>query len=227
MQFVYPTQNIYNDPYQQRRTNYGTIYPSKYLSKASNDILRAFSNNIVIKGLTVTPSFIGSNITLQFTPGIVVHDSTLINLTSTITITCDVSSVGDTPTSNSYLAVFTNFKYIETPDSNSQTPLSMTVYHINSSRIATPFSGSPAFSSIKNTLMVTFLSFTKQIPTGEVIACNEVPTTLTNRQPTPLTVNGTVYYPRGFSRAGLNSWDFFDTMYNGGFLNEFAFHDNT
>lgn len=116
-QFAFPTQYRYNDPYHQRITDYGSTLKPKYISRMSNDITKMFGDNILLKGLAATPTFLGSTISIALTAGILIHDSTLIQTTTTNTIDCDVSGVGytDTPTTGSRLAVFTNFQYIEPP----------------------------------------------------------------------------------------------------------------
>jgi len=52
-QFYYPSQNRYNDPYQQRVATLGSAFREKYLSKASNDITKMFGDNILVSGLDV------------------------------------------------------------------------------------------------------------------------------------------------------------------------------
>jgi len=224
VQFAYPTQNRYNDPYQQRGTSYGSIYNSKYLSRASNDILKMFGDNVVVNGLLVTPTFLGSVITLTFTAGIVIHDSTVINLSLPNTLTCDVAALGDTPGADCHLVVFTDFQYIETPDLDAQTALSLTVYHANSGGgIVTAFPGSGAFNATRNKIMVSALSFTKS--GANVVACEEIPSVLAANQPPYLPVLGTNYYMRGVTNTNINFLDIYNN-YVGAFLAEFAFHDN-
>ncbi len=223
MQFAYPTQNRYNDPYHQRGTNYGSIYNSKYLSRASNNILKMFGDNVAVNGLLVTPTFLGSVITLTFTAGIVIHDSTVINLTTTNILTCDVAALGDTPGADCHLAVFTDFQYVETPDIDAQTALAMTVYHVNSGGgTVTAFPGSGAFNATRNKIMVTALNFTKS--GANVVACEEVPSVLAADQPPYLTVLGTNYYMRGFCISNIYSWNLLKALYDR-FLSEFSFHD--
>ena len=222
MQFAYPTQNRYNDSYQQRVTTYGSAYNKKYLSKASNDILKMFGDNVVIKGLAVTPTFLGSTINLIFTPGLVIHDSTVVQLTASSTLTCDVAAMTDS-NAGSHLAVFTDFQYLETPDADSQTALKLSVYHVNASGIPSVFSGSPAFSAARNKVMVTSLDFIKS--GSNVISCSETPAVLSGDNPPYLLVSGTNYYMRGSVNSNINFWDIYQALV-GSFLAEFAFHDS-
>lgn len=222
-QFAYPTQNRYNDVFQQRGTNYGSIYNKKYLARASNDILKMFGDNMVIRGLLVTPTFVGSTINLAFTAGILIHDSTVIELTTTNALTCDVSALGDTPGTDSHIVVFSDFQSIETPDLDSQTSLRLSVYHINTGGgTVTAFSGSPAFSATRNKVMVTALNFTKS--GANVVACSEVPWVLTADKPPYFAVSGTNYYLRGTVDSNIYSYDLLNSLYDR-FLSEFTFHD--
>jgi len=223
-QFYYPIQNRYNDPYQQRITAAASSYKEKYLSKVSNDITKMIGDNILISGLNVTPSYLGSTITLQFTPGILIHDSTVIAITGTSTLDCDVSALPDTPTGGACLAVFTNFQYIESGDPEVQTPLKLTVYHVNSSGTPTAFSGSPAFSATKNKLLIAIINFTKS--GSNVIACSERPTILLADQAPYLTVSGVHYYVRGMTSSNLNFYTIYTNLV-GAFFAEFLFQDNS
>jgi len=223
-QFAYPSQNRYNDPYQQRNSSPGTTYKQKYLSRASNDITKMIGDNLLLKGLDVTPTFASSTINLAFTPGILIHDSTLIQITTTSTLTCDVAALGDTPVTGSHLGVFTDFQYVESPDVDLQTPLALSVYYVNSSGTPTAFSGSPTFSATRNKLLIAALDFTKS--GSNVIACSEMATVLTADQPPYLTVSGVNYYVRGPVSTNVNFWDIYSTLIHS-FLSEFLFQDNS
>lgn len=221
MQFAYPTQNRYNDVYQQRLTNYGTAYRQKYLSRASNDILKMFGDNVVINGLVVTPTWLGSVITLTLTSGVLIHDSTAVEITAP-TLTCDVVGKADTTSGGAYLGIFSGFQYIESPDVDSQTSMSLSVYHVSAAGVPTAFSGSPAFSTTKNKVLISKLKFT--LSGAAVTACSEVPSVLAAEQPPSLLVSGVTYYMRGQNTTNINSYTYLRTLYHM-FLNEFTFHD--
>ena len=215
-----PTQCRFNDPYHQRITNYGTIYNKKYLSRASNKILKAFGSDMIMKGLQVTPSFLGHVITLDYTPGLVIHDSTLIEVTTANTLTCDVATVGDTLNTGSHLVVFSDFQYIETPDVDLQTALRLSVYHINiDGTIVTAFPGSPAFSVTRNKIMLSVLNFNKDM-SNNVIFCSEVTGFGI------FNILGVDYYIKGMNRSNIPSWDTIES-YLDSVLGEFSFHDFT
>jgi hypothetical protein len=223
-QFYYPSQNRYNDPYQQRVTTLGSLFREKYLSRASNDITKMFGDNILISGLDVTPSFLGSVITLQFTPGILIHDSTAIAITATSTLDCNVSALADTPVGNAHLGVFTDFQYFESGDPVTQTPLKLTVYHVNSTGTPTAFAGSPAFSANRNKLLIAIINFTKS--GANVAACSEAPVVLVADQAPYLTVSGVNYYLRGMTSSNINFYEIYNDLV-GAFLAEFLFQDHS
>jgi hypothetical protein len=223
-QFYYPSQNRYNDPYQQRVATLGSAFREKYLSRASNDITKMFGDNILISGLDVTPSFLGSVITLQFTPGILIHDSTAIAITATSTLDCNVSALADTPVGNAHLGVFTDFQYFESGDPVTQTPLKLTVYHVNSTGTPTAFAGSPAFSANRNKLLIAIINFTKS--GANVAACSEAPVVLVADQAPYLTVSGVNYYLRGMTSSNINFYEIYNDLV-GAFLAEFLFQDHS
>jgi hypothetical protein len=223
-QFYYPSQNRYNDPYQQRVTTLGSLFRDKYLSRASNGLTKMFGDNILISGLDVTPSFLGSVITLQFTPGILIHDSTAIAITTTSTLDCNVSALADTTIGNAHLGVFTDFQYFEAGDPITQTPLKMSVYHVSSAGVPTAFSGSPAFSATRNKLLVAIIDFTKS--GVNVTACSEHPTVLVADQVPYLLVSGVNYYLRGAINSNINFYEIYNDLI-GAFLAEFLFQDHS
>jgi len=223
-QFYYPSQNRYNDPYQQRVTTLESLFREKYLSRVSNNITKMFGDNILVSGLDVTPSFLGSVITLNFTPGILIHDSTAIAITDTSTLDCNVSALADTPVGNAHLGVFTDFQYCEPADPITQTPLKLTVYHIDSSGTPTAFAGSPVFSATRNKLLVEIIDFTKS--GVNVIACSKHPAVLVLGQVPYLTVSGVNYYLRGITSSNINFYEIYNDLI-GEFLAEFLFHDNS
>ena len=220
-QFVYPSQNRYNDPYQQRITTLSSSHREKYLSRVSNNITKMFGDNILISGLDVTPTFLGSVITLQFTPGILIHDSTAIAITSTSTLNCNVSALAGSP---NCLGVFTDFQYVESGDPVVQTPLKLSVYYISSAGVPTAFAGSPAFSATRNKLLVAIIDFTKS--GSNVASCYERPTVLTADQAPYLTVSGVNYYLRGMVSSNINFSDIYNLLINA-FLAEFLFQDQS
>jgi hypothetical protein len=164
-----PVQNRYFDPYQQLINSgtsgtsglmqINTAYPKKYLSRVSNQqFLKVIGNNIILKDLNITPAYAGPVAFASISSGTVIQDDTLISILP-VTLDLNCSTYGDTPLTGSHLCVFSNFKYIETPDVDSQTPLVLTLYHVDSTGYVV--SGSPTFDLTRNLILVGILDFTK------------------------------------------------------------------
>lgn len=166
---VYPLQKRYNDPTQQLRDDPGTIYKRKYLSRVSNQRLQAIGNNIVLIGLkAINVEFLGSIITVNLSPGKIIHDSTLIAVTSATTLTLDVSAYSDTPSSGSHLGVFTDFLFTETPDADAQTPLTIHMFHVNVD--GTVIEPAVSWDVDRCKILLAAVNFTKS--SGDVIAAD-------------------------------------------------------
>ncbi|MDD4082047.1 MAG: hypothetical protein PHD05_01535 [Sphaerochaetaceae bacterium] len=218
-QFFYPTQERYNDPTYQRNKDYSTEFSQKYLSRASNEILNGFLNNIILKGLDITPTYLLSIITATVAAGLLVHDFTFIELTETSTLDCDVSVLDDTDTGGAHLAIFTDFKYIESPDLDAQTEFKLSIYHIAADGTPTAFSGSPEFDSTRNLILAGIIDFTKS--GSNVIACS------LNTTINPLTINSTDYYVQGLSQDNIFMYDLIEPYLALNIdIKEFLFHDN-
>lgn len=198
-QFYYPPQNRYNDAYQQRITTPGTIYREKYLSRASNNIIKMIGDNLVISGLDVTTSFLGSVITLSLSPGLVIHDSTAIALTTTSTLDCTMTVNLPDTNNGACLAIFTDYQYIEPTDPEVQTPLKLSVYHVDADGVPTTFTGSPVFSVTRNKILVSVIDFIKS---GAVVtSCQE--RVITSNESPSLTISGTDYYLKGVTSSNI------------------------
>lgn len=223
-QFYYPSQNRYTDPHQQYVTPSGSIYQEKNLSRTSNDIIKMIGDNIVVYGLNCTPAFVGSTISISISPGLVIHDSTAIALTTSNTLTCTVTSGLADTNSGAHLAIFTDFKYFETADPEIQTPLKLSLYHVNAAGVVTPFSGSPAFSTTNNKILVSSFDFT--LSGATVLTCEETKTVMTNQEANYLLVAGVNYHVRGVSKANINSFDFLNSQISD-FFARFIFHDSS
>ena len=114
-QSVTPTQLRVNDPYQQRLLQFDTTDSRVYLSRVSNYILKSIGNDVVIKGLDVSFSLEDTTITLTISPGLIIQDSTLIEITTETSISFDLNGYDSC---NGYLILYTNYQYLNIIDSN-------------------------------------------------------------------------------------------------------------
>lgn len=205
-----PSQNRYFDPYHQRLNSgtsgtdgldpINTSYPQKYLSRISNQqLLKAIGNNMVLNGLELSTSFVGPNAYIVLSAGKLIADYTVIELPSASNLDFSVSSYGDTPNTNSRLVVFSNFQYLETPDTDTQTSLVLTVYHVNSTGLVV--SGNPGFNATRNKILLAIIDFTK---VGSNI------TSISKSSLTSLNILGTVYYSKGSNNTVMS--DFFTSV---------------
>jgi hypothetical protein len=200
-----PIQNRYYDQYQQL-TNSGTsgtdgmspistVYPRKYLSRVSNQqFLKAIGNDLVLRQLHVAPSSVGLTAIMSLEPGVLIHDDTLISTTATCELDLEVGSYWepgdpekrDTPTAGYHLCVFSDFKFIESPDFDSQTQLTFTAYHVNAT--GDIVSGTPTFDLNRNLIMMCILDYTRTAYTITDIQISAL---------TQLTVKGKTFVVRG------------------------------
>ena len=167
-----PIQNKYFDQYQQL-INCGTsgtsglspintVFPQKYLSRVSNQqFMKAIANDMVMRNLIPTPTYSGSSAIMSIAEGTLIHDDTMIYLPEATNLDFDVAAYGDTPTTGSHLCIFSDFKYIETPDVDDQTDFRLTIYHVNSTGMTV--NGSPTFDLDRNKVLIGVISFTKDI----------------------------------------------------------------
>lgn len=229
-QYIYPSQNRFNDPHEMRIKDLGTQHKQKYLSREANNIIKAFADNIVLNGLEVTPTYVGTVINIALTSGILIHDSTLIALPEDCLLNCDVTGLTDT-TTGSHIAIFSEFQYIETPDEDNQTPLKISLYHVNGDgSIVTPFPGCPDFNPDKHKILISALNFTR---VGTNITSCSVKSDIAENEYSPkILVNGTYYYIRGWSINNFHFWDIYYYLHVIGYnlersMNEFLWHDDS
>lgn len=108
---VTPTQFRYNDPYSQRMLQYDIADTKLYLSRISNLLLKSLGDNAIIRGFELlSTSIVGNNITLTISPGLLIQDATLIEVTENTTIDFDVTDYDDCA---GRLVVYTNYQYLD------------------------------------------------------------------------------------------------------------------
>jgi hypothetical protein len=110
----------------------------------------------------------------------------------------------DTFTAGAHLAIFTDFKYIESPDVDSITDLNVTVYYVDALGVPSSFFGVPIFSLDRNKILVTTVDFTKS--GSNVISCTEN----TDTQE----ISGTNFCYRGTCAANLNYLEVYDYFFS-------------
>lgn len=119
-------QYRYLEPYKNRTFQYDTKYSNLYLSKYVNNILRAVGNDVIIRGLEVTPSIntYKNGLIFKITAGSVIQDMTYIEIPTDSTIEiADIASFSD-----QYVILYTNWRYMETVYDN-QFKFEVTLYN--------------------------------------------------------------------------------------------------
>jgi len=89
-----PKQTRYNDPYEQQLFQFDIEDTRLYLTRISNFLLRSIAIDGVIKGLEIVNKTITDNI-ISFTlsPGLLIQDSTLIEVNEVSILDIDVSGL--------------------------------------------------------------------------------------------------------------------------------------
>jgi len=178
-----PTQYRSNDPYQQRVLQFSTQDSRVYLSRVSNQILKGFGNDAVISGFDlISSTFIGDIFEVVINSGVLVQDTTLIEVTEQSTLSIDVSGLDDC---NGYLLVYTDYKYIESIGLNKFT---LKLAHVSNNGLTLMTDLSPvSWIPDRNRIYLNAFTFTKA----------STNTSLEKTFPTSLYLGGTNYNRRG------------------------------
>jgi hypothetical protein len=182
---VSPSQTRYNDPYQQRIFQFSSQDSRVYLSRISNYILKSVGNNTIIKDITILDkNLIDNVVTVQVSSGLLIQDSTLIELLDTSTLTLDVSGYDHC---EGKLILYTNYQYLESIESNNfRLKLS---FITNDGLIISPIDD--PWDENKNNLYIEIFNFNRNLNTIEEIL-----------HPDHTYINGKRYYRRGLD--GIN-----------------------
>jgi len=155
-----PIQYRANDPYQQRILQFSAQDSRVYLSRISNQILKSLGNDAVVTGFeTISSSFTGDIFEVIIAPGVLIQDTTLIEVTENSTLTIDISGLDDC---SGYLLVYTDYQYIESIALNK---FSLKLAHVTNNGLTfTTDTSSVSWNSSRNRLYLTFFQFTKGSP---------------------------------------------------------------
>lgn len=197
-EYYTPTQEHFNDACQERVYDYGTADSRKYLSRASNLILNAIGNDCVLKGFDISDlSGVGTEvINLTVGTGVAIQDVTLMSVSSTSSLSIDVTSLDDTGNNGCHLAVFADYVYLDSTEPN---PLVIRLYHVTADGMTV----TPTFNTIRDRILLGIINFTKDVGSGLITSLSletgiEVPT---------LSILGTEYYVKGWKDANLKLTD--------------------
>ena len=188
---VTPVQTRFNDPYDVEVFDYNTVDSKVYLSEESNKVLRAIGNNIVLEGLNIASIVTDGSptITVNIAAGYAIQDDVLLIVSDALTaLTIDVSSLTDTPVGGSYLAVFIDYAYIPSAETNT---LALKLFHVDSAS----HESTGLFSIYRDKLLLGVISFTKAglgcISAVELLVGN-------------LVVEHTLFWVKGYDPTNIN-----------------------
>jgi 6-phosphogluconolactonase (cycloisomerase 2 family) len=200
-----PEQLRYNDPYQQRLYQYGTTDSRIYLSRASNLILNAIGNDIVLKGLEASGSITGNDsfVTTDYLKGYAIQDSTLLEILEGGQVNIDLTSLIDSE-ENGMLGVFLDYEYLEAIEPNSA---SVRIFHVNQTN-PTNMAITPSnnWDTNRDRILLAAFYFLKDSVTQNVIYLRPL---------SSLNVNGKTYWVRGYdpTSENINCQLLIDAMY--------------
>lgn len=105
-------QHRYLEPYKNRVFQYDTKHSNLFLSQYTNQILQAVGNDVIVRGVDVTPFIDDYKTGLEFevAPGSFVQDLTFFELPTKSTISLsDIVNF-----ENYYVIIYTNWRYLNT-----------------------------------------------------------------------------------------------------------------
>ena len=182
-------QNRYVDPFQQRiQTWDGTNDPKYYLSRTINSLLRSIGDDIVLDGLDVSVTFTEETVTATISPGLLIQDSTILELDEELTIELENANAYDP---EGYFIVVCGYQYLSTPISN---PFRFEITYVSPS-------GIPAHTPYrieKNRTVIEILDFETNPETDDIIDVYQ-------SYKEQLSIYGKQYYRHGHCKDNIRS----------------------
>ena len=177
-------QTRINDPYQQRLFDFGTSDSRLYLARVSNQLLRTFGDDLVLKGFdiqSITAS--GSIATVTISGGLAILDHTLIQIDDPIlSIDFDVASYDET----GKLVLHLNYEFLQTVEDN---PVRLKLSYVDS----TGSSISPdGWNWNKDRLVLAVIEFTKN-PSNNITNIQEIQDVIKS-----VTIQSHTFYKQGY-----------------------------
>jgi hypothetical protein len=112
-----PQQTQFNTATNQRILHQNSIDSKVYLSRTSNYLLKAIGDDLVLSGfdLTINSTIDLDTISITISPGLLIQDTTLINITEATTLTLNIKSYDHT---NGYIIVYTDYQFLNSTVTN-------------------------------------------------------------------------------------------------------------
>lgn len=131
------------------------------LPRVVNNLLRVIGNNLVLNGLDVTVNSIGNQLEIDISEGVLIQDSTLIEVPSRTILSLPNISTYD---EDGKFVVYVQFQYLQTVADN---PVRFGLQHVAQTGAA-----ADGWDHNKNLTVLTFFDFTKDID-GNVTSVEE------------------------------------------------------
>jgi hypothetical protein len=153
--YIPTDQVLYNTPYSQILLHENTEDSRVYISRHVNQLLKMIGNDLVLKGLQLVQDPVIDDFTVSFslTPGLLIQDTTLIEINEQIDLSIDVSSYDS---DNGYLIIYTDFHHL---DSSAENYLTFKVAYVKAD--GTELVGVNPWNSTRNRIILNRFSFVK------------------------------------------------------------------
>jgi hypothetical protein len=151
-----PTNQIlHNTPYSQTLLHENTVDSKVYISRRVNQLLKAIGNDLVLKGLELVQDPVINGLTVSFTlsTGLIIQDSTLIEINEQVTLDINVSPYDST---EGYLIIYTEFQHM---DSINENPIKLKLSYVKAD--GTALVGTNSWNSSINRIILYRFSFVK------------------------------------------------------------------
>lgn len=162
-QLVVPApQYRYLEPFKNRTYQYDTKHSNLFLAQYVNQILNAVGNDVIVRGLEITPIINSERTGINFTisSGSLIQDLTYFELPTNNVVKID--DVVHFP--NYYIVIYTNWRYIQTVYDN-ELKIESTFYNPETRRAITPW------NTVTNRIILGVFSYT--IENGEITNVRE------------------------------------------------------
>ncbi len=186
-----------NDPYQQRLFDFNTSDSRLYLSRVSNQLLRTFGNDIVLKNfdiLSITSQ--GPLAKVSLNAGLAILDYTLIQIDDNVlNLELDVTPYDDT----GYLIVHMNYQFLQTVEEN---PCRIKFSYVDSTGSVVSPDG---WNWNKDRIILAIIEFTKNA-SNDITNIQEI-----NDVVKSINILGRTYYKKGYNPTDEQNLDeYFD-----------------
>ncbi len=185
-------QTRINDPYQQRLYDFDTTDSRLYLARASNQLLKAFGNDIVLNGFANSNlSYTNDTVSLDISGGLIIVDDTLIEIDEDMSLDLNVAAYTD----SGKVIVYTDYQWLQTVNEN---PIRIKMSHVSLDGTVILPGG---WAANRNRVVLGIFEYSKNA--SNIVTHFQEITAATKK----INVNGTEFFKCGYD--GTSSMDTF------------------